>query len=98
MADSQLQKKGNFDLIKHDRCNVYKLKYNDCIYYLKSYMHRKLTKILKNFFRPVEAIRIFQKSMKLIEADIPVAEPVMGLTRRSFFLVDSIFVSKEVPG
>lgn len=95
------QHKENFELIKDDvkKGKVYRMKFDDQVYYVKCYAHRKLKKVIKNIFRPVEAVKCFKIGIKLLNADIAVAEPVLGLTcRRSLFLVDSIFVAKEVPG
>jgi len=89
----------NFQLIKQDKAKVYKMNFNACDYYLKSYAHRSVTKILKNFFRPVEAVRIFKTGIKLINADIAIANPVMALTcKKNLFITDSIFVMEKVPG
>lgn len=93
------QSNDKFELIQDTKANVYKLKFNNRIYYVKSYRFRNLSKIVKNLFRPVEAVRYFETAMKLMHADIAIAKPVLALTfRKNLFLVDSIFVLEEAPG
>lgn len=89
----------SYELIKDDKGKVYKIEYNNQTYYLKSYSYRNFKKNIKNIFRSSEAVRYFKLAIKLISADITVTEPVLGLTlRRNLFMIDSIFVMKEVPG
>lgn len=89
----------DFELIQDTKANVYRMKFDNQIYYVKSYAYRNMTKILKNFFRPVEAVKCYKTGIKLIDADIAIAKPVLALTwKRNFFITDSIFVTKEVPG
>lgn len=91
--------KGKFELIQDTKADVYKLEYHHRIYYVKSYKFRSAGKILKNLFRPVEAVRYFETALKLLQFDIATAKPVLALTcQKNFFLVDSIFVLEEVPG
>lgn len=94
------QSKVRCELIKDSiKGNVYRMEFDNCVYYLKSYAHRRFNKIFKNNFRPMEAVRYFKKGIKLMNADIEIAEPALGLTwRRNMFIVDSIFVTKEAPG
>ncbi|WP_333594249.1 lipopolysaccharide kinase InaA family protein [Anaerospora hongkongensis] len=89
----------NYKLIQETKAKVYKLTFDNQVYYLKSYSPRSTSKILKNLFRPIEAIRCFQTDLKLNKANIPAAKPVLAITRKvNCFLVDSIFVTREVPG
>lgn len=89
----------DFELIQETKAKVYKFNFKNQTYYLKSYSSRKISKVLKNFLRPAEALRFFQTELKLIHANIPVAPPVLAITKKiNFFLVDSIFVTREVPG
>lgn len=89
----------NFKLVQETKAKVYKLTFDNQVYYLKSYSPRNTSKILKNLFRPIEAIRCFQTDLKLNNANIPAAKPVLAITRKvNYFLVDSIFVTREVPG
>lgn len=90
-----------FELIKDDKSgiNVYRLCYNKKVYYIKSYFHRKFIKTIKNLFRPAEAVRYLLITNKLNAVNIPSFEPLLALTyKRSIFIVDSIFVMKEVKG
>jgi len=89
----------DFELIQETKAKVYKFNFENETYYLKSYSSRKISKVLKNLFRQAEALRFFQTELKLIHANIPVAPPVLAITKKiNFFLVDSIFVTCEVPG
>ncbi len=88
-----------FDLIRDIRSKVYKLKFENEIYYLKSYTPQNMSKIVKNYFRPADAVRYFQTSIRINQAGMAVAQPILALTRkRGFHPADSIFVTREVPG
>lgn len=88
-----------FDLVREIRSKVYRLKFRDETYYLKSYTPQTMSKLIKNYFRPADAIRYFEMSTKLSQANIAVAQPVLAITRKRKFLPpDSIFVTREVPG
>ncbi|WP_312336598.1 lipopolysaccharide kinase InaA family protein [Anaerospora hongkongensis] len=88
-----------FQLVQNTKADVFALQYDNETYYLKSYSFRTTSKIFKNFFRPVEAIRCFQTAVKLKKANIPAAEPILALTKNvNFLVVDSIFVTREVRG
>lgn len=89
----------DFKLIQESKAKVYRLKFNDDIYYIKSYAFRSPLKIFKNLFRPVEALRCFKTAIQLNNAHLAVFEPVLALTkRRNILSTDSIFITKEVPG
>ena len=89
----------NFELIRDIRSKVYRMKFQGEVYYLKSYTPRDTSKIIKNFFRPADAVRYFQVAAKLSAAGVPIAQPVLALTKKTGFRsADSIFVTREVPG
>lgn len=89
----------NFELIRNIRSKVYKMKFQGEVYYLKSYTPRDTSKIIKNFFRPVDAVRYFQITAKLRAAGVPIAQPILALTKKTGFRsADSIFVTREVSG
>jgi len=95
----QKANKGNFKLVQDTKANVYKLEFDHCTYYVKSYKFRAIGKFLKNLFRPAEAVRYYKTALKLMQLDIEVAKPVLALTcRKALFLVDSILVLEEVSG
>ncbi|WP_027339408.1 lipopolysaccharide kinase InaA family protein [Halonatronum saccharophilum] len=89
-----------FKLVKDDKKGkVYRFKFDKQAYYLKYYAHRRTKKVIKNLFRPVEAIRHFKTILRLKSANIPVIEPVLSLTyKQNLFITDSIFVTKEFEG
>lgn len=88
-----------FELVQETKAKVYRFKFNDDVYYMKSYAFRSIPKIIKNLFRPVEAVRCFKTAISLSDAHFAVAEPVLALTRsKNIFFSESIFVTKEVPG
>ncbi|WP_284707916.1 lipopolysaccharide kinase InaA family protein [Sporomusa sphaeroides] len=75
------------------------MKFQGDTYYLKCYRPQGMSKIMKNFFRPADAVRYFKIADKLGQAGISIAPPVLALTRRtSLRPADSIFVTREVPG
>ena len=83
----------------HREAPVYKIDFNNRIYYFKIYSYKTFNKRLKNLFRPAESIRYFQTAIQLMRGDIEIAKPVLSLTyRRNLFVTDSIFVLEELPG
>lgn len=99
LLPEQSKKDADFQLIQATKATVYKVTFDSQVYYIKSYAYRNTSKVIKNLFRPIDALRCFQTGIKLKIAGIPVLEPIMALTiRRNAMLVDSIFVTKEVPG
>ena len=55
-----------FELLKAERTKVYKMNFHNECYYLKCYTPQNMSKIIKNFFRPADAIRYFQRSIVCI--------------------------------
>ncbi|WP_027339409.1 lipopolysaccharide kinase InaA family protein [Halonatronum saccharophilum] len=98
--NSDCHSQGGFHLIKDEKNRqVFKLDFKGKVYYLKKYSYRKLSKRIKNLFRPEEAIRSFITSNKLLMNDIPVVKPILALTyKHNFFTYDSIFVTEEADG
>lgn len=89
----------DFRLVQETKAKVYWMEFDNQAYYLKYYSYRNTSKIIKNIVRSVDALRCFQTGIKLINAGIETAKPVLALTmKRNMFLTDSIFVAKEVPG
>lgn len=89
----------NFELVQNIRSQVYKMQFRNEIYYVKSYTPQNLSKIVKNFFRPADAVRYFRTAIRLSQAGVPIAQPVLALTRKTgFHPPDSIYVTREVPG
>lgn len=83
----------------HREAPVYKIDFNNRIYYFKIYSYRTFNKTLRNLFRPPEGIRFFQTAIQLMRGNIEIAKPVLSLTyRRNLFITDSIFVLEELPG
>lgn len=96
---AQLKKEEDFKLIQETKARVFRMRFDNQAYYLKCYSYRNSSKVIKNMLRPVDALKCFQVGMKLLHADIATAKPVLALTMRiNAFLVDSIFVTPEVPG
>lgn len=90
---------GEFELIREIRSKVYRMTFRDEAYYLKIYNSHNMSKIVKNMFRPADAVRYFQISLKLIQANITIAQPILALTKgKLFHPSESIFVTREVPG
>lgn len=88
-----------FELVQETKAKVYRFNFNNEVYYMKSYAFRSISKIIKNLFRPIEAVRCFKMAISLSNAHFAVAEPVLALTRsKNMFFSESIFVTKEVPG
>lgn len=78
---------------------VYKVKYENENYFVKVYSFTRLRKLIKNLFRPVRSIRIFETIDKLNKNNIPVIKPILAIVnQKSFLRKDSIFVSKEFDG
>jgi hypothetical protein len=98
--DQELSKDSvKFELVRDLRSKVYKMRFQDETYYLKSYTPQNVGKIVKNFFRPADAVRYFQTSTKISRAGLIVAQPVLALTqKRGIYTAESIFVTREVPG
>ncbi|WP_110954082.1 lipopolysaccharide kinase InaA family protein [Anaerosinus massiliensis] len=87
------------DLIRDFRSKVYKMNFKNEIYYVKSYTPQTISKKIKNYFRPADAVRYFQTSIRIKQAGVAVAQPVIALTRkRGIYPSDSIFVTREIPG
>lgn len=96
---NQAPVEGEFELIREIRSKIYKMTFRGEAYYLKIYTPQSMSKILKNFFRPADAVRYFQISLKLVEANITIAQPILALTQKSnFYSSNSIFVTREVSG
>lgn len=90
---------GEFEFVRQIRAKVYRLTFRGEVYYLKIYTPQTMSKIIKNFFRPADAVRYFQTSLKLLNASITVAQPILALTRKKMFqATQSIFVTREVFG
>lgn len=88
-----------FELVRDLRSKVYKMTFRDETYYLKSYTPQTVSKIVKNIFRSADAVRYFQTSIRICQAGLVVAQPVLALThQKSFHTVESIFVTREVSG
>lgn len=88
-----------FELVKAERTKVFKMNFQNKCYYLKCYSPENTSKIIKNFFRPADAVRYFQLSYHLQQAGVPVAPPVLALTKKSGLRpADSILVTNEIPG
>ena len=88
-----------FELLKAERTKVYKMSFHNECYYLKCYTPQSMSKIIKNFFRPADAVRYFQLSYHLQQTGVAVAQSVLALTKKNGLLrADSILVTKEVPG
>lgn len=95
----QLKQEEDFKLIQETKARVFRMKLGNQTYYLKCYAYRNSSKVIKNMLRPVDALKCFKIGMRLLHADIATAKPVLALTmRRNAWLVDSIFVTPEVPG
>ncbi|MGM0369645.1 MAG: lipopolysaccharide kinase InaA family protein [Bacillota bacterium] len=92
---------GNFKLVKGDdfKSQVFRCKYKGEVYYVKSQAPRETSKLIKNIFRPVEALRHFKMLQQLSNADLIVPKPILSLTySRKLFVKDSILVTKELKG
>ncbi|MGL5512170.1 MAG: lipopolysaccharide kinase InaA family protein, partial [Sporomusa sp.] len=72
-----------FELLKAERTKVYKMNFHNECYYLKCYRPQNMSKIIKNFFRPADAVRYFQLSHRLQQAGVAVAQPVLALTKKT---------------
>jgi hypothetical protein len=71
--------------------------WENCSYYIKHYKNRNFKSIIRNILRPVS--RYMKMSCSLLQAGIPVAEPVMAVSfKRNLFVSEGIFVMKEVQG
>lgn len=87
----------NLTLIKVKKeTKVYKFKYNNHIYYIKAYLHKK--KKLKNYFR-YKAFRNIKITKSLIESGIPVFTPYLSISYRNLpFPNNSLFITEEFEG
>jgi len=79
-----------FELLRTIRANVYRMKFRDQCYYLKYYKPQDVSKIIKNFFRSADAVRYFQTAVALQHAGVAVAEPVLALTRKSGYGLQTV--------
>lgn len=87
----------NLTLIKVKReTKVYKYEYNNQIYYIKAYLHKK--KKLKNYFR-YKAFRNIKITKSLMDNEIPVFIPCFSISYRKLPSPNnSLFITKEFDG
>lgn len=90
----------NFSLIdKSTGRRVFKLEFGNKSYYIKKYSYRKVSKRIKNLFRPSEAFRAFKKCKQLLAAEVSVVKPVLAITyRHDIWTVDSLFITEDFQG
>lgn len=90
--DKQLLKK------RENNNEVIKLK-NNKTYYVKTYHPFRKKKLIKNLFRPTEAVRHLTKTKMLKNRSIPIFDPICAVTiKKSFFSYKSIFITEAIPG
>lgn len=76
--------------------DVYKINYQNDIYYLKHYFYERISKKIQcNFIRKPEGSRNLKISNELIESGINTAEPIFGATKNNFITKDSLYLTKK---
>ncbi len=88
-------------MIKNDFSGreVYTFSFQDKVYYLKRYFHRRISKVIKNWIREPEGLRYFNSTVAIAGLGIPVTKPVFAITMRMNPLItDSLYVSEEFCG
>lgn len=88
-----------FELIKADKSEVYKLHTPNAVYYVKYYQAQKFSKKIKNLVRKPAAARHFYTANKLLASRIGTAEPILGIVKdKNLLLKESLFVTREIQG
>lgn len=77
---------------------VFRLDYDNEIYYLKKYSHTRISKKIQSIIRSPEGIRNFKNAVRLLQADILTPEPVFALTKRNVVTFDSILITEKADG
>jgi hypothetical protein len=90
----------NLQLVKSFKGrNIYKASLESGNFYLKVYRYKSFSKILKNQFRPAEALRNLKTCVSVIASGIQLAEPVAAVIQSKMpFYKDSMYISREFPG